>query len=166
LAGELQAALLDLDAWVLDDVAPPASSNYEVTDDNQVTLPEAAEDRGGVQPAVSLAVRAGDGCDDVAGDVRAEVAAGDPVAFSMAAAVPPGAGEVVRVEWDPESTGTYPDEADLDETAADVELCGAHTYEEPGTCFAIVRVTARRDGDAGTPYGLVQNLARVRVVVV
>jgi hypothetical protein len=40
-----------------------------------------------------------------------------------------------------------------------------HTYPEPGTYFPVVRVTSQREGDRDTPYGLIQNLARVRVVV-
>jgi hypothetical protein len=162
--GEMQQALLDLDAWVADGVAPPASSSYDVSDDNQVTLPGDA-DRGGLQPVVDLAVAPGDDCDDdAAGDDSVEVAPGDAVTLRLAAAVPPGAGEVVRIEWDDDGDGEVDDEVEPD-AADEATACRAHTYDEPGTYFAVARVTAQRHGDPDTPYALVQNLARARITV-
>ena len=161
--GELEQALLDLDAWVADGTSPPASTSYQVTDDNQIDLPTEASARGGVQPVVHLA--AGATCDDAAENVSIEVAAGDPVALSARAELPPDTGELVGVEWDFDGTGTYSDGPRLDESGPDLELCETHTYDEPGTYFAVVRVTGQRDGDPGATHGLIQNLARVRVVV-
>jgi hypothetical protein len=40
-----------------------------------------------------------------------------------------------------------------------------HAFVRPGTYFPVIRVTAQRDGDADTPFGLVQNLASMRVIV-
>jgi len=161
----LQQALLDLDAWVLDGTPPPASSAYEVTEENQVEVPADPGERRGIQPVVSLAVAAGDGCDAEAGSVRADAGAGEPVSFSLTAEVPPGGGEIVRVEWDPEGTGEYPEVEQPEEVAERVALCRTHTYDEPGTYFAVARVTSHRDGDVDAVDRLVQNLARVRVVV-
>ena len=41
----------------------------------------------------------------------------------------------------------------------------AHTFTAPGTYFAVLRVTAHREGDADETFTRVQNLDRVRVVV-
>jgi hypothetical protein len=168
--GEMQQALLDLDAWVADDLAPPPTSTYDVSDDNQVTLPDEAH-RGGLQPVVGLIAAAHDDCDEADGAPEGdggdsvEVAAGDPVSLHVKASVPPDAGEVVRIEWDDSGGGDFDDEAAPDELAAEATACRTHTYDEPGTYFAVARVTAQRTGDTDTPYGLVQNLARVRVTV-
>ena len=161
--GELQQALLDLDAWVADGIAPPASTTYVVTDDTQVELTGDAESRGGVQPLVSLAVSATCAADE--DDVSIDVDAGEAVSFTVTAGVPEGVGEIVKVEWDWDGTGTFPDTSDLDQPSPNIELCESHTYTEPGTFFAVVRVTSERKGDPDVPYGLVQNLARVRIVV-
>jgi hypothetical protein len=163
--GELEQALLDLDSWVLHGTSPPASSRYEVSEDSAIVLAPDAAERGGVQPLASLTVSAGDACETSETDVSIAVDAGAPVTFSLSAMLPPGAGKIVRVEWDFESDGTFPVETPLDNVAAEVSLCETHTYDEPGTHFAVVRVTAQRDGDSETMYGLVQNLARARVVV-
>jgi len=161
----VQQALLDLDAWVRDGVEPAPTSSYEVTDDNQVELAASAEDRGGIQPVVSLSVSAVDSCESDAAADRADVDAGEPVAFHLEGEAPAGRGDVVRVEWDFESTGEFPESNELDEIEPNVDLCEVHTYEEPGTYFAVARVTTQREGDPDSPYRLVQNLARVRVVV-
>ena len=133
--------------------------------DNQIELAANAAERGGVQPVVSLTAVASDDCDDTADEVSVEVAAGDPVSLSVIAELPPDTGEIVRVEWDFESTGEYLDETALDAASVDIDLCETHAFDTPGTYFAVVRVTAQRDGDIDAPYGLIQNLARVRIVV-
>jgi hypothetical protein len=160
----LQQALLDLDAWVLDGTAPPANSSYTVSDRNQIDLADTAAARLAVQPVVTLRVDEGEDCAEPSGEVVVDVAAGDAVSLTMATDVPPGAGDVVRVEWDFEGTGEFADESEV-EVAPSVGVCETHTYDEPGTYFAVVRVTSQRAGDTAAPFGLIQNLARVRVVV-
>jgi hypothetical protein len=163
--GEMEQALLDLDAWVADETAPPSTSAYEVTDENQVILPADA-DRGGLQPVADLAVTATDDCDEVAeaGSDSVDVATGEPVTLRMTASVPADAGAIVRVEWDPDGDGEF-DAAAPDGVADGATACRGHTYDEPGTYLAVARVTAQRAGDPDSPYGLVQNLAHVRVTV-
>ena len=56
--GVLQQALRDLSRWVEEDVAPPASTSYEVVD-GQVIVPDDAAARRGIQPVVSLTVDGG-----------------------------------------------------------------------------------------------------------
>ncbi|MET0663862.1 MAG: hypothetical protein ABWZ42_12085, partial [Ilumatobacteraceae bacterium] len=161
--GEMQQALLDLDAWVASGVEPPASSAYEVTTDNQIELATSADDRGGVQPTVSLiVVPAGE---EPADRVAVTVALGEPVDLISTAEVPPGSGQIVRVDWDFESTGVYPMRTTLEAPSPRVVSRVTHTFTEPGVHFAVVRVTAERDGDPGAVFGLVQNLARARVIV-
>lgn len=46
--GIVEQALLDLDAWVVADVAPPATTSYELDELNQIVVPAPAEARGGV----------------------------------------------------------------------------------------------------------------------
>jgi hypothetical protein len=49
-------------------------------------------------------------------------------------------------------------------TTATVEA--EHVFEAPGTYFPALRAVSQRQGDRATPYARVQNLDRVRVVVV
>ena len=44
-------------------------------------------------------------------------------------------------------------------------LKATHTFTEPATCFAVVRVTVQRESDTNDPFTRVQNLDRVWVVV-
>ena len=163
--GVVEQALLDLDAWVSDDIDPPAGSAYAITEDHAVQLADEAGNRGGIQPVVRLGAAATDDCDDVGDDVAVGAGTGQPVTFSAEAAVPPGAGEIIRVEWDVTGTGRFPAETVLDEPSPDVHVCETHVYERPGTHFAVVRVTSERAGDPEAAYRRVQNLARVRVVI-
>ncbi len=71
----------------------------------------------------------------------------------------------MRVDWDFESTGTFPDRSTLETPDRHVVSRVTHTFTEPGVHFPVVRVTAERDGDPGAVFGLVQNLARARVIV-
>jgi hypothetical protein len=149
----LQQALRDLARWVEQGVKPSGTA-YRIAD-TQVIVPAAAAERKGIQPVAELLANGG---------VRAEVAAGEAVAFTAQVAVPPGAGKVVAAEWDFEGEGSFPVSAGF-APAETVSLSASHSYARPGTRFAVLRVTAQREGDAATPYGRVQNLARVRVVV-
>jgi hypothetical protein len=152
--GALQQALRDLSAWVEKGVRP-AETRYKVVD-SQVIVPASARERGGIQPVVELKANGGP-C--------AEVKAGEPVTFSANIEAPPNAGEVIAAEWDFEGVGTYPFQARIDIPEATVKVSAAHAFTRPGTYFPVLRATAQREGDAKTPYGRVQNLARVRVVV-
>jgi hypothetical protein len=115
-----------------------------------------AAERHGIQPIIELTVNGG---------VRTEIAVGEPVTFEAIVEVPPHAGEVVAAEWDFEGSGIYPVIAEVGSPQPKVALSATHAYAEPGTYFPVVRGTSQRQGDPRTPYGRVQNLARVRVVV-
>ncbi len=90
---------------------------------------------------------------------------GSEVTFDATIEVPPHAGDVVAAEWDFEGEGTYPLAEELGIPRPRVVLSATHAYGEPGIYFPVLRGTSQRQGDARTPYGRVQNLARARVVV-
>ncbi|MBL7493300.1 PKD domain-containing protein [Frankia sp. AgB1.9] len=162
--GEVEQALLDLDAWVADGTPPPASTGYHVDADTQVQLAPAAAQRQGVQPLVSLNItKVGD--KTLTPAVTAVAAPGQKVSLTAHAQVPSRAGEISKVEWDFDSTGKFADGTKVDKPTADLTVSTSHTFTTPGTYFAVVRVTAQRDGDQKTPFTLIQNLARVRIVV-
>ena len=152
--GALQQALRDLASWV-EEGARPYDTRYNVMN-AQVLVPPRAAERRGIQPVVELRVDGGE---------RADVKAGETVAFTAVIEVPPYAGKIVSAQWDFEGAGDYPVEADIGEPGATIRLEATHTYESAGTRFPALRVAAQRQGDPGTPYARVENLALVRVVV-
>jgi hypothetical protein len=160
--GELQQALLDLDAWVTHGAQPPATSGYRITADDQVQLAPAAEQRHGVQPVLALSAHA-------RGDQSAEgtvtVRAGEAVTFTVRATEPRGAGKITRIEWDFTGAGSFPVSQLPGRIATVVSADGTYTFAKPGTYYVYVRVTSQQDGNPETPFGQVQNLAGIQVIV-
>ena len=152
--GALQQALRDVAAWV-EEGKRPLETVYEIAD-TQVLLPRAAAERKGIQPVIALSANGG---------ARAEVAVGEEVQFAAEIEMPPGAGMVVGAEWDFTGEGLFTEAAGIAAAAGQVTVTAAHAWDQPGTHFAVLRVAGQRSGDAVTPYGRVQNIARVRVVV-
>jgi len=152
--GVLHQALRDLSRWVEDGIEPPASTGYEVVD-GQVVVPPGAAARRGIQPVVSL---------NVDGGARADVEVGREVILRATAAVPPGTGSIVAMEWDFEGSGLFA-VGDSVTPAETIEVERRWSPAEPGTYFPVVRVVAQRDGDPESPFARLRNLARVRVVV-
>jgi hypothetical protein len=152
--GALQQALRDLSTWVEKGVRP-SSTQYEVIE-AQVKVPARADQRKGIQPVVELKANGGE---------RAHVAVDQSVTFTATIEVPPNSGKVVAAEWDFEGFGDYPVTETLSNPQALVHLSVTHSYPRPGTYFAVLRATSQRQGDVNTPYGRIQNIARVRVVV-
>ncbi|MEX0665407.1 MAG: PKD domain-containing protein [Acidimicrobiia bacterium] len=161
---ELQQALLDLDAWVTDGSPPPVTTSYSVDDDSQIQLPASADERGGVQPVVTLTVTE-IGKRRASESERAEIGVDQKVTFTVEAEAPPGAGKIVGIEWDFEGVGKYPTRTEIRRIGRRIELTATFTYTKAGTYFPAVRVTSERDGDPKARYRLVQNLGRMRVVV-
>ncbi|MFD5002978.1 Tat pathway signal sequence domain protein [Streptomyces mutabilis] len=152
--GVLHEALRGLADWVEKGIPPAPGTRYEISD-GQVVVPDSAAERGGVQPVVRLSADGG---------ARAEVPAGARVALAATVETPPGAGRIVRVQWDLDGDGVY----EIDEVTEPVSrltLERHHSYAEPGTRFVTVRVSVQRDADPDTPFARVDNLARARVVV-
>jgi hypothetical protein len=150
----IEQSLRDLVAWVEDGIEP-AGTQFDVVD-GQVILPATATERGGIQPVVSVTADGGSRC---------EVAAGATVTLTVAAAVPPGAGQLTRLEWDFDGQGTYPLTITLDGTSAELTASHTHTYESPGTYFPTARVSSHREGDPSAEFCQVTNLSWARVVV-
>lgn len=153
-AGALQQALRDISAWVEQGIRP-STTRYDIID-SQVQVPASAEERGGVQPVVELRANSG---------VRTEVKTGEPVSFTATIEVPLNSGSIVAVEWDFEGCGDYASKQQFDLLQTQMQLTVTHVFAKPGTYFPVVRVTSQRQGNAQTPYGRIQNIARVRVVV-
>jgi hypothetical protein len=153
--GALEQALRDVSAWVEKGVKPLASTNYKM-DESQVEVSASAAQRLGIQPVVRLSAN---------GRERAEVAVGQSVTFVADIQVPPNGGKIVSAEWDFEGRGNYPTPETLTDFKPSVTLKTTHSFAQPGTYFAVLRVTSQREGDPKTPYGRIQNIGRVRVVV-
>lgn len=151
----IEQGLADLIAWVEDGVEPLGTTySYE---DGKVTLPDTAEERGGVQPVVMVTAN---------GSVRAEVRVREPVTLSVVAEVPKGAGGIVDVQWDFDGEGTYPFTHDgVDGSSERVELTTEHTYDAPGEYFATALVHSHVDGDPTAAHPRLPNLAQARIVV-
>lgn len=156
--GVLQQALRDLSNWVEKGVSPPASTSYKI-EDGQVIVPAKASDRKGIQPTIVLKAE---------GLVSAKAKIGKPVTFTAIVEVPENAGKVVSAEWDFEGSGNFElkeKSIAFDEKTASVRVETTYTFKKAGTFFPTLRVASQRDGDAETPFALVRNLERVRVVV-
>jgi hypothetical protein len=154
LDGPLQQGLRDLSQWVEKGVRP-SDTKYTVVA-SQVLVPETAREREGIQATVELKAN---------GNARAEVRINESVTFSTMVDVPSGAGQVVAVEWDFEGVGNYRVVEQISKPQPTVSSSTTHAYDKPGTYYAVLRATSQRNGDAQTPYGRIQNIARVRVVV-
>lgn len=72
---------------------------------------------------------------------------------------------VIAAEWDFDGTGTFPTSSAVPRKAQTATVTIAHSFQKPGTYFPALRGTSQRQGDLRTPYGRIQNLGRVRVVV-
>jgi hypothetical protein len=152
--GIVQQALRDVSAWAELGVGPPRSTRYEVKD-SQVSVPDNAAARRGIQPVVDLSVKNGTSID---------VAAGQDITFKGKIKVPPGTGEIVALDWDFAGNGSFTPFA-FGAPKPTVEVHATFTYTTPGTYFAALQATSERDGDTTTPFAQVQNLGTVRVVV-
>lgn len=153
--GMLQQALRDVAAWAEDGIAPPASTKYRIVD-GQVIVPEPASRRVGIQPVVSLHVNGAD---------RVVIKRGASVDFTGTITVPPGAGEVISAEWDFGGNERFPAQAKIPAGKTDIQVTASHTFDAPGTYFVALRGAAQRQGDRSTPFGVIRNLDRVRVIV-
>ena len=116
--------------------------------------------RGGIQPIVTLGAG---GTSDASAHPTAEVKKGTDVTLWAKAQTRPSAGKIVKVEWDFEGDGHFT--AGPVSIGQEVALKEVHRFVHPGTYFPVVRVTAQRDGDANKPFGLVQNIASMRLIV-
>lgn len=160
--GAVEQALLDLDRWVVQGTPPPDTSGYTIDEDSQVRLAETAFARRGVQLVVTLRGSESAGSD---GSQRLEISAGASARFTVRAEVPPQAGKIVKVESAFNDAEPFHAVRASGKPTARVSQTQSHTFETAGTYYATVRVTSQRNESIGTPFGQVQNIAKVRVVV-
>ncbi len=171
--GVLHQALRDLSAWVEKGIEPALSTNYKI-DDGQVIIPKTAAERRGIQPVVSLLANK---------SKRADVRVGDKVKFEASVELLPGSGKVVAAAWNfeglPEKTtesagwnfeesGVFPIKAKIKSSEQDssrMTIKATYRFIKPGTYFPTLRVATQRDYYRNTPFGRLENLDRVRVVV-
>jgi len=151
----LQQALRDVAAWAEKGIAPPASTSYEIVDAQVVVSNDAAE-RQGIQPVINIIT---------GNSERIEVKAGEAVDFVGTVSAPPGVGGVVSAAWDFEGEGTFAVRSEVKAGVANATVSASHTFEEPGTYFVVLKGASQRDGDAKTPYAVLENIDRLRVVV-
>ena len=154
---EYEQALLYLNRWVAIGDAPPASTGFTLSNLDQVELAPKAVDRLGVQPMVFMTA---------GGSSLVNVTAGQSVTFDVKGQEPPGAGNIVDVQWDLQGSGTFSPITPVPTPGTRVTLTSSATYNTPGTYFATVRIlSAMKGANPSSPYALVQNIASVRVVV-
>jgi hypothetical protein len=158
--GTLHQALLSLSRWVEEGKAPPASTAYTV-EQGQVLVAEAAAERCGLQPTVTL---------------RSEVK-GREASFSAEIASPPGSGAISGAWWDYEGKARHLAEKEYaaylapaelhystaDKTAATV--AGSYRYEKAGLYHPVLHVAACMESGDGARYTQMQNLARTELTI-
>jgi hypothetical protein len=148
-------ALRDMIAWVEAGAEPPRSTNYTRSSDGVLTLEPRPAERGGIQPVVALTVN---------GSSSAQVLVGEPVNLDGLAEVPPGAGSITQIDWDPEGGGDWPI-SEAHEAGPLVNTSHEYVFTEPGTYFPGMRASAQRDGNERDWSTSIENIARARVVV-
>jgi hypothetical protein len=155
-AGTLQQALRDVAAWAEKGIAPPLESAYR-QQGGQISVPAMAAERRGIQPVVALSANGLTG--------RVAVEAGQPVQLSGLIELPPGGGGIVSAEWDYDGSGAYADTDAFTDLAKAKTVRRTRTFDRPGTYFVSLRVGAQRKDATGTPFAVMRNLDKVRIVV-
>jgi hypothetical protein len=158
--GVLQQALRDLSAWVETGIEPPLSTDYKVNN-GQVTFPENAKLRGGIQPVATVKAN---------GKIRAEIKAGHKVMLEAEIEAPENTGKIVSAAWNFEGGKEF---IEVENTQIKyytykrdkAKIKTIHTFKKSGTYFPTLLVVSQRQGDAQTPFARIQNLGSVRVVV-
>jgi hypothetical protein len=153
--GAIIQGLPDLAAWV-EKGEKPNETKYKVVN-QRVEVSTTANERGGIQPVVELAVN---------GKLRAEANVGETVKFTAKFEVPTEMGKIVEARWDYEGVGTLPIFAKLDTPKNKGDIQSNYAYTKPGTYFPVIRVASHRQGNMTSPHARVYNLARARVIVV
>ncbi|KAF5004379.1 hypothetical protein FDECE_9126 [Fusarium decemcellulare] len=155
--GISEQALRDLSQWVEQEITPPLSTRYRVSD-SQILVADQAEERRGIQPTVQLTAN-GKGS-----QTPTEVTKNQQVNFKAQVEAAPGAGEIVSVEWDYLGIGNYT-AVGFGDPSKRLVVDAQYAYPETGTYFAGVRVGSHRDGNSTSLFAKVMNIDRVRINV-
>ena len=153
--GILYHALYHISRWVEQGIEPPETTYTE--NNGQISVPRTADERGGVQPVVALAV--GKKKDKVV-----KVACGEAVDLDGKIQVPRGLGGIIKVEWDYEGTGSFVPVI-VDQAKKTLNVESQHTYAQKGTYFATLRAASVYDGNLSNNFSNAYNLDRARIVV-
>jgi hypothetical protein len=152
----INQALNDLVKWIEKDIPPPPSTQYKFTDDGALHLPPLASERRGIQPVVQAFAN---------GSNRADIKKDQIVKLTGQAETPLNTGYFVRMDWDFEGDGTFPERKELEGTTTKITSSMEHRYKDIGTYFATFRAFLHRNGDKKDKMHQIVNQARVRVVV-
>ncbi|PLB55900.1 hypothetical protein P170DRAFT_471295 [Aspergillus steynii IBT 23096] len=150
--GIYERALRDVSAWVENDLAPPRSSQYNVSN-SQIRLAATAAQRRGIQPVIDMTVD---------GASKTRTPAGQAVTLHARIQVPPDAGQVDSVEWDVQGRGEFV-RGTFTSSNGTVEVETTARYDKPGTYFPAIRAGSQKK--PGAEFGQALNLGRARVVV-
>lgn len=150
--GALETALRQLVSWVEDGVEPAPTTSYAI-EDGQVVLEPRADERGGVQPVVSLTVD---------GRPTTRVRVGQDVTLGVDVQTP-GAGVVVDVSVG--EAGSEGVAVDGIEHGSSVRMQLSRSFDSPGTYLLWARAVTQTAGDGTDLHARVENIARARVVV-
>lgn len=151
--GVQEEALLQLAQWVEKGQAPSPSTRYGIHN-GQVVVPSNAQERGGVQPVVTLSVNGGP-C--------AHVKVGENVKLRAVGETPNHAPLLDMCEWDCDADQSYEVKEHVSHTKRLVSE-RAVCYQTPGTRFVTVRMSSQRDFPDPVQTRI-YNIARVRIVV-
>lgn len=152
--GIFQQSIQDLMAWAEKGVAPPPSTTYVIRN-GQVTPPDNAAERHGLQPVMNLTAN---------GVARAMVGVNQPVNLASRIEMPPNTGQIVQYGW------TIDGKADpmtvVDKPQPLVNVSRSISFDKPGTYVVRLTVNGQRDGLVNPAnQTLLQNWKEVRVVV-
>lgn len=165
--GALRQALIDLAAWVEEDIEPLPRSGYTLGSDGQIHLTPDIHHRGGMQAKVALTANGGK-C--------AHIKPGEPVTLEVHTQMPVGAGEITEIRLCPQAApGSHPEnemwplslapelyeEDGIHHACAKIEV----TYPNSGLYFAACRVASNRNGNGEALFTQILNLDRARIVV-
>ncbi len=155
--GILHQALVDVAAWVEKGIEPAPTTRYTITD-GQISVPDAADDRQGLQPVVHALAN---------GEKAIHASVGEEVVFHAHAAAPNGTGIITEIAWDFEKTGVFQSVpfSPEDGTGVAAKAEAVHKFSAPGTYFPVVRCQAQRQGSREDIFTQCRNLDRVRVIV-
>jgi hypothetical protein len=156
--GVLHQALWELSQWVEKGALPADNTVYQV-EQGQIEVPTSANERKGIQPTVQLRAK---------GASRAEVTVKEKVALEARVEIPPQGNPIVEAAWDLDGSGAFNVKATPKHpnTSGNTLIYTAEVaFDSAGTYFPVLRVASQDERYSNTPYAMVQNLGRVRVVV-
>lgn len=148
--GVLEQTLRDLTHWVEKGRSPATSTQYTVSN-GQVNAASATEHRGGIQPAVSLAVTGGRVVAHVGETIRVD------------ADIDTNGATLVKAQW--LTTDGAPATAAKVSQQPVQRISETFSYDKPGTYHPQIRVITSRE-EPPSEFAQLSNLARVEVTVV